>query len=241
MDPVFWELHSGFAREGPGSPEDTLRALALTGLGGAIDVLDLGCGPGASALVLLEALPEARVTGLDLHRPFLETARAACESAGCSARFAPVEADMADPPFPAGSFDLLWSEGAAYSIGLARALEVWRPLLRPGGRIAFSDAVWLSDRPAQRTRDFWADYPELGDRAAVRAIVRGAGYALIGDHVLSHAAWQNYYGPHAARLDVLEARHGAEHPVLAAAREEIAVRAAHGDEYGYAFFVAGLP
>ena len=56
--------------------------------------------------------------------------------------------------------------------------------------------------------------------------------------MLSDAAWDDYYRPLAARLAALEGRHGAGHPALREAREEIAVRRAHSGEYAYMFFVA---
>ena len=43
--------------------------------------------------------------------------------------------------FPEGSFDLIWSEGAIYNVGFRRGLELWRPLLRPRGCHAVTDAV----------------------------------------------------------------------------------------------------
>lgn len=238
MDPVFWELHSGLDREGPGDDADTRAALRLTGLSGRIAILDLGCGPGASALALLAELPEARVTGLDAHAPFLEAAQARVAAAGFADRFTTVEADMGQPPFPSGSFDLLWSEGAAYSIGVETALAAWKPLLRPGGRLVFSDAVWLSETPEPRAADSWSDYPAMTDAAGVRRAIEAAGYAHIGDVELSDAAWANYHDPLATRLDALEKTHGDEHPVLREGREEIAVRRAHPDDFAYVLFVA---
>ena len=45
---------------------------------------------------------------------------------------------MAKPDLPPDSFDLIWSEGAFYNIGIACALDVCRPLLRAGGYLAFT-------------------------------------------------------------------------------------------------------
>jgi hypothetical protein len=56
--------------------------------------------------------------------------------------------------------------------------------------------------------------------------------------VISDAAWENYYGPLGARLAKLVPEHGAAAPALAEAAREIALRRTHGDEYGYAFFIA---
>ncbi len=238
MDPVFWELHSGLDREGPGDDADTRAALRLTGLSGPLAVLDLGCGPGASALTLLAALPEARVTGLDAHAPFLEAARARVAAAGFADRFTAIEADMADPPFSPASFDLIWSEGAIYSIGVETALAAWKPLLRPGGRLAFSEAVWLTDAPDPVSAANWAEYPAMTDAAGVRAKIAAADLTLLGDVELCDAAWDNYYGPLEKRAATLEKRHGADHPVLREARAEIAVRRDHPEDFAYVFFVA---
>jgi SAM-dependent methyltransferase len=237
MDPLFWELHSGLDHEAPGSAADTRRALALAGTEGPARVLDIASGPGAASLVLLDALPEAQVTATDRHAPFLEAAAARVAAAGHAARFRTVAADMAALPFAPESFDLLWCEGAAYIIGVPAALAAWRPLLAPGGRLAFSEAVWLTDAPAPRARDLFAGYPAMTDVAGVRAWIAAAGWRLLGDFLLPEAAWDNYYGPLGTRLAALEAEHGPS-PAFDETREEIAVRAAHGGDYGYAFFVA---
>jgi SAM-dependent methyltransferase len=237
-DPLFFALHSGLDHEAPGSREDTLRALAMTGVAGAVRVLDAGCGPGAASLVLLEALPEARVTAVDLHAPFLAAARARAAAAGFGDRLETVEADMGRLPFAPGSFELIWSEGAAYSVGVEAALSAWRPLAAPGARLAFSDAVWLTGAPSPAAEAFWAEYPDMTDVAGTRARVAAAGWRPVGDFVLPEAAWENYYRPLAARLAALVEAHGAEVPVLAEHAREIALRREHGGEYGYAFFVA---
>jgi SAM-dependent methyltransferase len=238
VDPLFFALHSGLAHEAPGRREDTLRALALTGLSGPLQVLDAGCGPGAASLALLAALPEAHVTAIDLHPPFVEAARAAAEAAGVADRVTALVADMAAPPVAPGALDLVWSEGAAYSVGVETALAAWRPLVVPGGRLAFTEAVWLTATPHPDARAFWEEYQEMTDAAGTRARAARAGWRVTDDFVLPEAAWDAYYRPLEARVDALAALHGEDHPVIAEHRREIALRRAHPDDYGYAFFVA---
>ncbi|MEM8742455.1 MAG: class I SAM-dependent methyltransferase, partial [Pseudomonadota bacterium] len=84
---AFFRLHSDLPREGPGDPASAARAIAATGLSGPLTVLDLGSGPGAGSLALLEALPEAQITAIDTHAPFLAEAEARVAAAGKSARF----------------------------------------------------------------------------------------------------------------------------------------------------------
>lgn len=51
--------------------------------------------------------------------------------------------DMKDIPQVFPDIDLLWSVGAAYSIGLASALATWAPALSPGGFAVISELSWL--------------------------------------------------------------------------------------------------
>src|ERR1044071_6866587 len=54
--------------------EDKLRAGAL--------VADVGCGHGASTIIMAQAFPESRFRGFDNHAPSIEHARRAAEEAG---------------------------------------------------------------------------------------------------------------------------------------------------------------
>jgi hypothetical protein len=107
----------------------------------------------------------------------------------------------------------------------------------PGGRLAFSEAVWLSAQPAPAARKIFEGYPAMTDPAGVRRHIRAAGWRLIGDFVLSPAAWAEYYEPLEARLAALEPAQQAS-PLAAEVRAEIAAWRAQGGDFGYGFFVA---
>jgi len=240
---IFFDVHRDLPREGPGDRDSTARALALAHpLPAQAHVLDIACGPGMQTLDLAALLPDARIMALDTHAPFLAEVQRRAVAAGAADRIATVLADMAALPFPAGSFDLLWCEGAAYMLGLAQALRAWRPLLRPGGRLALTEAVWLRpDAPAAVRRCWAADYPAMGDIESCRRIVGDCGYALLGDFVLPERAWwESYYGPMEARLAELAPCYAGDaiaEAVLRECREEIEVYRAFGDYYGYVFLV----
>ena len=239
-DPMaaFFRLHSGLPREAPGGAAETLCALALAAPPAKARIADMGCGPGASAAVLLAALPGAHVTGIDLHAPFVAEAARRAAALGAADRFAGRVADMAAPPVAPGTLDLIWSEGAVYNLGVARALAAWRPLLAPGGKVAFSDAVWLTAAPPARARAFWAaECPAMTDLPGLRDAVTGAGFRVLGDFVLPEACWDAYYGPLAARCDALAAD-PAMAEAIAETRAEIAVWTECRGAYGYAFVVA---
>jgi len=243
---VFLNVHSELPREGPGSRESTQRALDLAKpLPAAPDVLDLGCGPGMQTVDLAELLPRAHVTAIDRSGAYVEEARLRAETAGLTERITVAEGDMASLSFGPQSFDLIWSEGAAYNIGVPNALELWRPLLRPGGRIAYTEATWLRSDPPEELAQWWGEgYPGMLDLEANRRLAREHGYHWVGDFTLPDSAWwDDYYEPMAERLDGLEQKYrgdGVAEEVLADCRREIDYFRRFSAYYGYVFYVLSL-
>ncbi|MEO1092409.1 MAG: class I SAM-dependent methyltransferase [Pseudomonadota bacterium] len=239
---TFLDVQDGLPRQGPGDAASTRRALALcTGLPATPSVLDLGCGPGMQTLVLAEALA-GPITAVDLVDGFLDQLRARAAAAGVADRVTALEADMGALPFPPESFDLLWAEGSAYSIGIGHALRSWTPLLRPGGYLAVTELVWLIDEPPAEAASFFAaEYPAMADVPTLLALVEGAGLEPMGHFVLPDTAWwTDYYTPLEAKLPTLRARYAADPDALAVVENtarEIDVRRRYGDAYGYAFAV----
>jgi 2-polyprenyl-3-methyl-5-hydroxy-6-metoxy-1,4-benzoquinol methylase len=95
-------------------------------------VLDIGCGQGASAIVIAEAYPNATVHGTDAHEGSIAEARRLAAEAGVADRvtFATEPAD-AQPP---GDYDLVTSFDCLHDmgdpVGVARKI---RAALAPGG------------------------------------------------------------------------------------------------------------
>lgn len=241
---IFHEVHTDLPREAPGSAECTERALAALGVGATIEaVLDIACGPGTQTLDLARLLPDARITAIDLHRPFIERARERARAAGVDDRVTFETRDMAALPYPDGSFDLLWCEGGIYFMGVLKALDAWRRLLVPGGAVAFTDAVWLGDAAPQALRDWWAaEYAGIGTIDNCLDLVAAAGFSVLEHFVLPEGAWwDTYYGPMQARVAVLRERYRDDEAALAAlaeAEQEIDYYRRWSAHYGYLFVVA---
>ena len=120
----------------------------------ARDVLDLGCGYGVIGLAVAVAVPEARVTAVDVNERALLLARENAEQMGVSDRFRAVLPDQVDP---AATYDEIWSN-PPIRVGkeaLHDLLLQWLPRLRPGGRAVMvvgknlgSDSLarWLGDQ-----------------------------------------------------------------------------------------------
>jgi SAM-dependent methyltransferase len=239
---AFFAVHNDMPREGPGDRASVVEVLRLAGpLPARPDVLDLACGPGGQTLDLADLLPEARITALDGYQPFLDSLETRARAAGVLDRITIVRGDMAHLPYVPQSFDLIWCEGAAYIVGFEAALTAWKPLLKPGGVLALTEPVWLTDDPPASVRACWAEYPAMEDVASARRRALAHGYDLAGDFVLTDAAWwTHYYGPLEERLNAAVARLGGDPTaaaVLAEIRGEIECRRAYPEFYGYLFLV----
>jgi serine/threonine-protein kinase HipA len=202
-------------------------------------VLDLGCGSGRSALVLAETL-RTKIIAVDNHQPFLDQLRATTAERGLEHLIEARCADMAAPGVPAGSIDLLWSEGALYLLGFADGLRLWRPLLAPGGCLAASECSWLSaDPPTAAAAFFREGYPGMAGIQRNLERARAAGFEVIDHFTLPPEAWwDEYYAPLEARIAHLAPDADPElAAVLDETRREIELYRSHGDSYGYVFYL----
>src|SRR5690606_26111089 len=119
----------------------------------------------------------AEITAVDLSRIFCGHLRDVLAVRSLSKRVRVEQADMAAPPVAPTSLDLIWSEGAAYSIGFENALKVWRPLLKPDGFAVISECTWLSEsRPAEVAAFWTAAYPAMGTITENIVRAEAAGY-----------------------------------------------------------------
>ena len=153
-----------------------------------------------------------------------------------------VAADMRKLPFPPESFDVVWSEGAAYIMGIEKALANWKQVLKPNGSIAVSELVWLHPDPPIEVHEFFTDeYPAMTDTVTIMNTFRDCGYDLLGHFTLPDVAWwQHYYAPLEAKLPLLSDRYAGDEAALSViemTRREIDIRRRFGAWYGYEFFV----
>jgi len=104
------------------------------------DVLDIGCGSGATTIAAAGAAANRDVLGVDLSGPMLDLARSRAEAAGL-ANVAFEQTDAQTTPFASGSRDAVISRfGVMFFDDPVAAFTNIAGALRPGGRVAF--ACW---------------------------------------------------------------------------------------------------
>jgi ubiquinone/menaquinone biosynthesis C-methylase UbiE len=239
---IFFELHKDIPREGPGSNEATRQAIEKLNLPSQpLQIVDIGCGPGMSALELAKATT-GTVLALDAHEPFVEEVKRRAAAAELSDRIEAVRGNMFALELPENHFDVIWSEGAIYIMGFAKGLTAWRPFLKNGGSLVVSELSWLTETPPQEAVDFWQEnYPGMQTRAQNLATIQECGYEVLDSFVLPEAGWwDEYYNPLQARIDAMRSQFVDDveaQAILDNQQQEIDLYRKYSDSYGYVFYL----
>lgn len=238
----FYELFEELPRCGPGDNTSTRKAFGLMkDVPPHPLILDIGCGPGMQTLELAR-ITRGQIIAIDNHQPVLDKLEANAKKAGLADRIEIRNLDMGKMDFPAGHFDIIWSEGALYFLGFENGLRKCRELLKPKGSLAVTEAVWLkADPPDEIRKYFEAEYPDIKDIAGNLELIRRVGLGLAGHFVLPDSAWvDDYYRPMEKRIAVLGRKYAGNEAALevfAACEREILLFKKYHDYFGYAFFV----
>jgi SAM-dependent methyltransferase len=236
------DYFSNLERQGPGSPEVTLKALGfIDNLDGHTRIADIGCGSGGQTMVLAQHVP-GTVTGIDRFPIFIDRFNRNAEKLNLQDRVKGVVGSMDDLQFRYGELDLMWSEGAIYNIGFERGLNEWRRFLKTGGHVAVSEISWFTaERPAEIDA-FWMDaYPEIDTIPNKVAQLQNAGYIPVATFVLPESCWtEHFYAPQVnLQKTFLEKNAGSEAAAefIASQQEEARLYETYKAYYGYVFYI----
>jgi 2-polyprenyl-3-methyl-5-hydroxy-6-metoxy-1,4-benzoquinol methylase len=138
-----WFFRTGYRAH---LPTEWLPALDGVGekLTAGARVADVGCGHGASAVVMAQAYPAAHITGFDPHEPSIDTARKRAAEAGTTDR---VTFEVADAKSYEGTYDLICFFDCLHDmgdpVGIARYA---REHLADGGTILLVEPFAIDDK-----------------------------------------------------------------------------------------------
>lgn len=239
------DLHKRGHRQGPGGDAETELALnlALVDRKAGLNIADIGCGTGASTLLLARLLPASHITAVDFLPDFLDVLNREAERGAVADRISALACSMDNLPFADEALDVLWSEGAIYNIGFEKGVAGWRRFLKPGGLLVVSEITWLTDvRPTELQKHWDGEYPEIDLASAKIRVLEKHGYTPTGFFVLPEHCWlDEYYRPLQARFDDFLKRNGNSEEareIVAAEQREIDLYERYKAHISYGVYLA---
>lgn len=236
------EFFTELERQGPGSAEETIRALSFIGnLSNKTKIADLGCGTGFQTMVLAQNTG-ATITALDLYEGSIDKLNATAGKLGLQDRVKGIVGSMGNLPFQNEEFDLIWSEGAIANIGFEKGLNYLKGFLKKDGYIAVTYESWFTDERPAEIEKWWLDaVPEIGTIGHNVSIMQKAGYIPVAAFILPENCWiDNYFIPQKARQEEFLKEHAGNKTVedmIAFMRREAELYSKYKQYYGYVFYI----
>jgi SAM-dependent methyltransferase len=240
LENAYATVFAGMTRQGPGSERSTRKALSLLPpLPQSGTVLDLGCGTGASTLVVADVL-QRPVMASDVNPASLALLQKRARGAGLENRITTFIASADATGQPDDSAALIWCEGAIFTVGVEVGLKHWHPILKRGGVVAFTEMCWFgASRPAEADAFLRGCYPPMTDAASLLSHGFGCGYRLEAMFALPEADWWDEYL--AGVIPAIERHRGNSDPdvqsVIAVCDQELDIARRFGAAYGYVFVI----
>ena len=238
------DLHKDSERQGPGSKNETLKALDFMDLPSdrKLKVTDIGCGSGGQTITLAQSI-NGQFIAVDLFPEFLTELNKKSQKLGLKEKIKTLEKSMEDLPFNSGEFDIIWSEGAIYNMGFETGIKRWKDFLKVGGFIAVSEITWITNSRPKEIEEFWTqEYPEIDTSSHKIKILENNGYSLVSYFYLTQDSWiKNYYEPMEARFEkFLQRNDNSElaRKVVEESKTEIDIYKKYKDYYSYGFYIA---
>ena len=158
-------------------------------------VADVGCGHGASTILMAQAYPNSKFYGFDYHAPSIARAKAAAKAAGVDKQISFAKASAKD--FPAKSYDLVaffdclhdmgdpvgagahvketLAPGGAWMIVEPFANDALEDNLNPVGRVYYAASTMICT-PASLSQEVGLGLGAQAGEKRLKAVVKQAGF-----------------------------------------------------------------
>ncbi|MEU3608980.1 class I SAM-dependent methyltransferase [Streptomyces sp. NPDC035033] len=191
------------------------------------DVLDIGCGWGELLLRVLDAVPGAKGTGIDINAEDLARGRALAAERGLADRA--VFAEESARGTGRGPVDAVLCLGSSQALcdpelphDPAEALRELRRLVRPGGVVVLGEGFWERTPTGAELAGMWPG-ARAGDHLPLGALVDLAietGFRPAWIESANHDEWEEFESGYRYDTELWLAAHP-DHPRAAETRERV--------------------
>jgi cyclopropane fatty-acyl-phospholipid synthase-like methyltransferase len=238
------EFHKDAQRQGPGSTQDTLKALSFIDIKSdkPLKVADIGCGSGGQTITIAQNI-NANIFAVDLFAEFLEKLNTQAKQLNLQKKITTMTESMENLSFDQEEFDIIWSEGAIYNIGFETGIKNWKKFLKKDGYLAISEITWLTSSRPKEIEEHWNnEYPEIATASKKIHILEENGFSLVGYFYLPEKSWtENYYNPIIDRFDSFLQKYNYSEiakNIVEAEKKEIELYLKYKKYFSYGFYIA---
>jgi ubiquinone/menaquinone biosynthesis C-methylase UbiE len=237
-----YELCEALSRSGPGDNEYTRRAYnSIPQPPKHPFILDIGCGQGMQTIELAR-ISKGTIIALDNHQTFLDLLVKQAKKQKIEEKIIPKNISMLDMDFEAGTFDIIWSEGALYFMGFQDGLRRCYQLLKDKGYLTVTELVYTVPHPPEPVVEYFkSEYQYIKTIGENINTIKKEGFNLITNFTLPESAcMDNYYFPMEKELPRLNKKYQGNEVALAVFegfRNEANFYRKYSNYYGYEFFV----
>ncbi len=249
------DFYKNLLRLGPGGEKETLQALSMLDLEelglekGILKIADIGCGTGATTLSLAKTLSKSKyaeglgIVAVDFLEDFLQSLQLRAKTQGVDKYIQTLSADMQSLPFENDEFDIIWSEGAIYSMGFTAGIKAWHPFLKQNGLLVLSEITWTSAARPDKIQKYWdTAYTEMAMASEKIRTLEACGYSLLGYFLLPKHCWlDNYYNEVEKNFEAFLIANNHSDDAKKLVEEQVQERALYtefSDHYGYGMYIA---
>jgi SAM-dependent methyltransferase len=212
---------------GPLSEARAARLVARLAEAAPATVLDIGCGWGELMLRVLDAVPGATGTGVDLNTEDLARGRANAEARGLQERVDFVEESAAGTGRAPADLVICLSASHALSAAeppehTAAALRALRRLVTPGGRVLLAEGYWQRTPAPAELAAMWPDASagELLDLPTLVDTAVAAGFRPVWTETATTEEWDDFESGYQSDVEEWLATHPG-HPLAAETRTRV--------------------
>ena len=243
FDPaLICEYFSSLKRQGPGSPEMTIKALGfIDNLCEKSKIADIGCGTGGQTITLARNIA-GDITAVDIFPDFIDIFNNNAKKHNLQDRVKGIVGSMDSLAFQNEEFDLIWCEGAIYNIGFERGFSEWRKYLKKGGYIAVTEASWFTGERPCEIYDYWIHhYPGITTISDCVSAMQKTGYVPVSVFILPENCWtDHYFAPQIPVQEHFLKKYNGNEAVrefVEGSRHEEKMYEKYKEFYGYVFYI----